>query len=135
MKEKGKRRICECIKCEWREIRKKRKEKKRTKERWWEVSYEKKKGKKKKLRKHIDPRKIVIWKEKRRTCSCVRAKWSAWRVWTQRILVRWRNRAAKGGGRERGGGKSKYVHTCMYIYMYVMYNITERIYMNMHMYV
>lgn len=51
-----------------------------------------------------------------------------------------RNRAAKGGGRGgrgtgKGWGESKYVHTCMYIYMYVMYNITERIYMNMHMYV
>lgn len=43
-------------------------------------------------------------------------------------------RRREGGGRGEGG-KSKYVHTCMYIYMYVMYNITERIYMNMHMYV
>lgn len=32
-----------------------------------------------------------------------------------------------------GGGDE--TQACTYIYMYVMYKITERIYMNMHMYV
>ena len=33
------------------------------------------------------------------------------------------------------GGRGDETQACIYIYMYVMYKITERIYMNMHMYV
>lgn len=50
MKEKGKRRICECIKCEWREIRKNEK-KKRERKRDDEKLVMKKKRKKKKIKK------------------------------------------------------------------------------------